>query len=97
MKVKSSINNRIARVAFRLEDAVSPDHDSILSHVNGEVEVIGKIVFQSEGATQKDEFAIVEVPGIFLPLIVPQEKLRTLTMRNAESDADETAELRKAV
>jgi len=81
-----------AQVAFKLEDTLCPDQELIFSHLGGEVEVVGSVVFLSDSATQESEFAIVEVPGIAVPLIVPREKLRMITMGERGEKRKEVAE-----
>jgi len=80
-----------AQVIFKLEDVLCPDQDAIFAHINGELEVVGKEVFRSDGPQQKGEFAIIEVLGIAMPLVVPLKKLRLLTTQ--EESAKRHAEV----
>ena len=66
---------QIQRFRFRLSDAVCPDKHQILQHVTPEVELCGEVLFLSDCGEKKDRFAILEVKGIALPLVVPVERL----------------------
>ena len=66
---------QIQRFRFRLSDAVCPDMHQILRQVTPEVELCGEVLFLSDSGEQKDRFAIMEVKGIALPLVVPLERL----------------------
>ncbi len=74
-------------VAFRLEDVLCPDLDVIIAHLGSGVEVVGKVNFFSDSGSGKKEFAIVEVPGIAVPLVVPRERLRKLTVREYDRES----------
>jgi|WetSurMetagenome_2_1015567.scaffolds.fasta_scaffold624502_1 hypothetical protein len=71
-------------VAFRLEDVFCPDQDVVLSHLEGGLEVIGKVSFFSDNGTDKEGFAIVDVPGLLVPVVVPRARLRYLSEREPE-------------
>ncbi len=73
-------------VAFRLEDVLCPDQEVVMAHLAGGVEVIGKVSFFSDSGSQKEGFAIVEVPGIQVPLVVPRERLRPLPVNPPQAD-----------
>ncbi len=82
-------------VGFKLEDVLYPDQDVVMAHLSSGVEVIGKVSYFSDSGTQKESFAIVEVPGMMVPLVVPRERLREVsgtrmeagTKKNRSSDA----------
>ncbi len=72
-KVRSS---PLRRVVVRLEDVICPDQEMIFANMTGEIEVIGQVSFMSDGPEGKEEFAIIDVPGISMPIIVPKSKVR---------------------
>lgn len=72
-----------AEVTFKLDDVLCPEQNVIMAHLGSGVEVVGRVQFLSDGGSRKKEFAIVEVPGISVPLVVPRDRLRVLRGRNA--------------
>jgi hypothetical protein len=58
-------------VAFKLRDAACPDFAEAVRAIGPDLQVIGHVVFLSDGCDRKDHFAVVEVEGIHTPLIVP--------------------------
>lgn len=83
---KKDVRDRQTEVTFRLQDAMCPDQDVILAHLESSVEVIGKVQFFSDGGAGKEEFAIIEVPGIAVPLVVPRDRLRFMTAGHGRSE-----------
>lgn len=67
-----------ARVSFRLGEVVCPDLQQILTQLTSSLEVSGKVVFFSDYGERKNHFAIVDVPGVLSPLIVPVDRLRAV-------------------
>jgi hypothetical protein len=67
-----------AEVIFKLGDVLCPEQAVVIAHLGGDVEVVGRVSFLSDGGCEKDEFAIIEVPGITVPLVVPKSRLRML-------------------
>lgn len=59
------------RCRFRLADVICPDQQQVVTQITPEMEVTGEIAFLSDGGERPNYFAIVEVKGIFSPLIVP--------------------------
>jgi len=74
--MEKKIASQRREVSFKLADVLCPDQDVILAHIGSGVEVVGKVSFFSDSGTEKAAFAIVEVPGIAVPLVVPSERLR---------------------
>lgn len=64
------------RCKFRLADVICPDRQQILSQITPDLEVGGEIVLLSDGGTEPQQYAIVEVPGIAAPLIVPVSRIQ---------------------
>jgi hypothetical protein len=77
-------------VAFRLEDVFCPDQEVVLSHLEGGLEVIGKVSFFSDNGTDKEGFAIVDVPGLLVPVVVPRDRLRNLPERQPERETEKS-------
>ena len=78
------MNNQVSyttksRVAFKIEDAICPEQETIFANLTGEVQVVGKIHFLSDGGTREGEFAVVKVPGLSKLVIVPREKIEELS------------------
>ena len=65
-----------ACVRFALSRVVCPDVDEVWRQIDSNLEVEGRIVFLSDYGRLKQHFAIVQVKGIHVPLIVPIEYLR---------------------
>ncbi len=65
-----------AQVAFRLGDAICPDFDQVIVQTGPDLAVAGEVVLLSDRGKDKEYFAIVNVPGINAPLVVPVAKLR---------------------
>ena len=62
--------------AFAIGDVLCPDASEVLRHAGPELTVRGRILYFSDGGASRDHFAIVEVDGIHMPLIVPVAHLR---------------------
>jgi hypothetical protein len=89
------------RVRLSLEDVHLPDADAVVSRITGELEVEGEITLLSDSGAQSAAYAVVQVPGILVPLIVPTASLRDCPQQNsvpAESHPlfDATEEIRPA-
>jgi len=63
------------RVSFKLAEVVCPERQRVASQIGPDLEVIGEIVFVSDGEGRQDEFAIIEVAGLLTPVIVPMSNL----------------------
>lgn len=63
-------------VIVRVDDVECPEAAVVLSNLTSEAELIGKVKFLSDGAGGRDEFAIVDVRGLTVPLVVRLERLR---------------------
>ena len=58
-------------VKFRLGDIHLPDAAEVLSRMNDDVELQGAVTLLSDHGEHRSAFAVVEVKGILMPLIVP--------------------------
>lgn len=76
MRIPKKNDNEI--VTLCLEDVTCPELDVVMSHMTSDARVVGTIRFLSAGRNSHTEFAIVEAPGVKVPLVVPLEKLRPL-------------------
>jgi hypothetical protein len=77
--MRRKVGEKRVEVGFKLEDVLYPDQDVVMAHLSSGVEVVGKVSFFSDSGTEKEGFAIVEVPGMMVPLVVPRERLRSLS------------------
>lgn len=73
-------------VTFRLRHVECPDLTPLFEHVGPDLRVVGQVVCLSDSGVRKDHFAIVDVEGMYTPLIVPAARLRPAT-RRARADA----------
>lgn len=64
-----------AKVSFKLGQIVCPDRDDLFLNLTDELELTGTISFVSDNGRDDGQYAIVEVPGLSAPVIVPAEKL----------------------
>jgi hypothetical protein len=76
-------------VWFRLASVVCPDRQEILEKVTGQLQITGRVILLSDAGEQRGYFAIVEVPGIATPLVVPAASIETFS--SAEDDVTEVA------
>lgn len=65
-----------ACVRFALSRVMCPDLDEVCRQIDSNLAVEGRIVFLSDYGKLKQHFAIVQVKGIHVPLIVPIEDLQ---------------------
>jgi len=63
--------------SFNVADVVCPDLLQITNQIGPELEVSGEVDYLSDGGDPSRKFAVINVPGIYAPLIVPVECLRT--------------------
>jgi len=63
------------RVSFKLAEVICPEPGQLVNQVGPDLEVVGEIVFVSDGDGRQDKFAIVEVAGLLTPVIVPVGEL----------------------
>jgi hypothetical protein len=68
-------------VTFRLRHVECPDLTPLFEHVGPDLRVVGQVVCLSDSGVRKDHFAIVDVEGMYTPLIVPAARLRPATRR----------------
>jgi len=63
-------------VLVRLVDAECPEAGEILASLTGEVELAGRVRFLSDAADGRVEFAVIDVPGLTMPLVVRADRVR---------------------
>ena len=63
------------RVRFALSRVICPDIDEVFRQTDSKLEVEGQVVFLSDYGGLRQHFAIVQVQGIHVPLIVQVEDL----------------------
>jgi hypothetical protein len=66
------------KVQFKLADIHLPDIAEVLSRMTDDVELIGQITLLSDQGEHRSAFAVIEVKGILMPLIVPASCLTTV-------------------
>jgi hypothetical protein len=66
------------KVQFKLADIHLPDIAEVLSRMTDDVELIGQITLLSDQGEHRSAFAVIEVKGILMPLIVPASCLTTI-------------------
>jgi len=64
-----------AEVIVRLNDLECPEPEVVLANLTSETEVRGKVTFFSDSGQRRDEFAILDIPGLGMPVVVRAEKL----------------------
>ena len=64
------------RVRFALSRVMCPELEEVCKRIDSNLEVEGRIVFLSDYGNLRRHFAIVQVEGIHVPLIVPVEDLQ---------------------
>ena len=63
-------------VRFALGKVICPGIDELCRQISSDLEIEGQIVFLSDYGNLRRHFAIVQVKGIHIPLIVPVESLQ---------------------
>ena len=64
-----------ASVRFCLADVMCPDQKDLRAHLTERLEINGRIVLLSDMGETRDVFAVVDVPGISAPLVVPVDRI----------------------
>ena len=64
------------RVRFALSRVMCPELEGVCKRIDSKLEVEGRIVFLSDYGSLRQHFAIVQVEGIHVPLIVPVADLQ---------------------
>jgi|GEM_PF-1109237 len=59
------------KVQFRLGDIHLPDIQEVLARMTEDTELQGQITLLSDAGDQKAAFAVIEVRGVLMPIIVP--------------------------
>ena len=63
-------------VRFALSKVICPEFDELYKQMGSDLEIEGQVVFLSDYGKIRGHFAIVQVKGIQVPLIVPVENLQ---------------------
>ena len=74
-------------VRFRLGSVVCPDQQQVLCSLSELVELTGNVVLVSDYGRKKDHFAILDVEGVSVPLIVLAAELSVVADAPKEADA----------
>ena len=59
------------KVKFKLKDVHLPSIQDVLNRMTPDTELKGNITLLSDQGTNKSAYAVVEVRGILMPIIVP--------------------------
>ena len=68
-------------VRFALGKVICPAPDELYQQIGSDLEIEGQVVFLSDYGKFRECFAIVQVKGIHVPLIVPVENLQLIERR----------------
>jgi hypothetical protein len=60
-----------SRASFAIANVLCPDVAQVLRLIGPDLNVIGEIAYLSDGPDAPNQFAVLNVPGIHAPLIVP--------------------------
>ncbi len=73
-------------VRFAMGKAVCPGFDELCDQISSDLEIEGQVVFLSDCGKIRGRFAIIQVKGIHVPLIVPVEDLRLVEQNDWETE-----------
>ena len=65
-------------VRFAMGKVICPGLDELCEQISSDLEVEGQVVFLSDYGKIRGHFAIIQVKGIHVPLIVPVESLELI-------------------
>ena len=88
-------NSRVSsgtRVHFALSRVMCPDFDEVARQTGSDLEVEGRVVFLSDYGKVRKHFAVVQVKGIHVPLIIPVEDLQ---LGDASEARSKTASIKR--
>jgi hypothetical protein len=68
---------------FRLSDVYAPGLSDLFNQITPELELQGRISFMSDGGDAQSSYAVVEVPGILMPLIIPASCIEVVVENTA--------------
>ena len=74
---QQSQNVRNRWVNFQINDIYIPDPGQILNELHGNDLLQGKVIDMSDGGTELEAFAVVEVEGLKQPIVVPMNRIRS--------------------
>ena len=74
---QQSQNVRNRWVNFQINDIYIPDPGQILNELHGNDLLQGRVIDMSDGGTELEAFAVVEVEGLKQPIVVPMNRIRS--------------------
>jgi len=77
-QLRTEIETNSAQV-FRLKDVFFPETDDLIGRAGPELQMRGRIIDFSDSGDRKRQYAIIEVEGINCPVVVPVDKLKSLS------------------
>ena len=72
-------------VRFAMGKVVCPGFDELCEQISSDLEIEGQVVFLSDYGKFRGHFAIIQVKGIHVPLIVPVENLQLVEQNDLET------------
>ncbi len=85
---RENVETTQKKITFKLADVVFPELETIFANMTEEIEVIGRVTFISDGGNEEEKFAIIDVPGITIPVIVPKDKITQLMEENRNRERE---------
>jgi hypothetical protein len=70
------------QIRFKLDDVHMPQVEEVIARMTGDVELEGEITLLSDSGQKRAAFAVVQVPGVLVPLIVPTSRLQIMGVAN---------------
>ena len=71
-------------VRFAMGKVICPGFDELCKQISSDLEIEGQVVFLSDYGKIRGHFAIIQVKGIHVPLIVPVESLQVVEQDGRE-------------
>ena len=72
-------------VRFAMGKVVCPGFDELCKQISSDLEIEGQVAFLSDYGKIRGHFAIIQVKGIHVPLIVPVENLQVAEQSDWEA------------
>lgn len=72
----SSVASAPKQASFLVGKVLCPDVDEVLRSIGPNVRVRGRVLYYSDDGDRRDGFAIMDVDGMHMPMIVPVDCLQ---------------------
>lgn len=80
------------KVQFRLGDIHLPEVAEVLNRMTEDTELQGSITLLSDAGEERAAFAVVEVKGVLMPIIVPASAIRVLGAEDGIRQAEKASQ-----